>query len=142
MSGIKSHQVDGARLNKTAEALATMQRALDIGEWERGMTHASLLPYLHEEAAEFAEAVAEFERRGASAETENVLRDELADVLLQVLFHAELARRRGAFDFEDVAGAFVDKLRRRAPYLFDGTTEIVSAAEQERLWQEGKARAK
>ncbi|MDU0478228.1 MazG nucleotide pyrophosphohydrolase domain-containing protein [Staphylococcus chromogenes] len=128
-------------LNKTREALRVMRTAVEIGEWERGMTHESLIPYLREESEEFAEAV-RAHANNPSAQAEQQLKAELSDVLLQVLFHAELARRRGAFDFEDVAEAFVDKLRSRAPYLFDGTTRVVPIAEQERLWQEGKAREK
>ena len=50
------------------------------------------------------------------------------------------AARRGAFDFQAVAESFVDKLRSRSPYLFDGSTGVVPAQEQERLWAKGKAR--
>lgn len=115
-----------------------MARALEIGEWERSMTHHTLISYLREEVDEFTEAVAAWEDGAA----ENDLLAELSDVLLQVLFHAELARRRGAFDFNDVAEAFVNKMRSRAPYLFEKGDSIVPIAEQERLWQEGKAREK
>lgn len=115
-----------------------MARALEIGEWERSMTHQSLIPYLREEVAEFAEAVEQWEAAGS----EDELLAELSDVLLQVLFHAELARRRGAFDLSDVAAAFEGKMRSRAPYLFDDGEDIVPEAEQVRLWQEGKEREK
>lgn len=128
-------------VNNIVEAARTMVCALEIGEWERSMTHVSLLPYLEEEAFEFASAVREQER-SATPESEENLKKELSDVFLQVLFHAELARRRGAFDLGDVAAAFVDKMRSRAPYLFDGTDSIVPIAEQERLWQAGKDREK
>ena len=50
----------------------------------------------------------------------------------------ELAARRGEFDFNDVAASFVAKLAKRAPYLFDGTNDIVPLEEQERLWELGK----
>ena len=53
---------------------------------------------------------------------------------------AEIAARRGAFTLDDVAQAFVTKMRSRAPYLFDGTEDVVGVEEQERLWVEGKAR--
>ncbi|WP_185770130.1 MazG nucleotide pyrophosphohydrolase domain-containing protein [Corynebacterium anserum] len=65
---------------------------------------------------------------------------ELSDVLLQVLFHAEIANRRGAFDIGHVAGAFVAKLRSRAPYLFESVERQVPKTEQDRLWEEGKKR--
>lgn len=115
------------------EAQVVMARANRIGEWEASQTHTSLLPYLEEEAYEFAEAV----RDGAS---DPELLSELGDVFLQVLFHAEIASRRGAFDMGDVAGSFVKKMRSRSPYLFDGTESVVSVEEQERFWAEGKAK--
>ncbi|SDR81867.1 MazG nucleotide pyrophosphohydrolase domain-containing protein [Corynebacterium timonense] len=115
-----------------AQAEETMRRARERGEWERSMTHESLLAYLEEEAREFAAAV----RGGDDAQ----MRAELSDVFLQVLFHAELARERGAFDLADVAAAFVDKMKSRAPYLFDGSTGLVGLEEQDRLWAEGKRR--
>lgn len=115
------------------EARRVMRDARRRGEWERQMTHVSLLPFLREESAELAEAI----EQGAGDEA---LKHELADVLLQVLFHAEIADERGAFDFGDVAAAFVAKMRSRAPYFFDGSTGPVDQATQDRLWAEGKAR--
>lgn len=116
-----------------AAAQWVMARALDIGEWERSMDHRSLIPYLKEEAAEVIEVI---ETDGPDEE----LLKELSDLLLQVLFHAELARRRGAFDMDDVAAAFVKKMESRAPYLFESGNDIVPVAEQERLWAAGKLR--
>ncbi|MBK4156526.1 nucleoside triphosphate hydrolase [Corynebacterium macginleyi] len=107
-------------------AMATARR---IGEWEREQTHESLLPYLEEEAGEFAAAV-----RQCAPEEDRL--KELGDIFLQVIFHAEIS----TFSLDDVAASFVQKMRSRAPYLFDGTTEIVSVEEQNRLWEEGKSR--
>lgn len=115
------------------QAVSVMHAARSRGEWEQAMTHTSLVPYLLEESAEVAEAI----EQGAGDEA---LKKELADVLLQVLFHAEIASERGAFGFGEVAGAFVEKLKRRAPYLFDGSTGPVDVKTQDRLWAEGKAR--
>lgn len=115
------------------EARQVMSRARVIGEWEAGQTHESLLPYLEEEAQEFADAV-----RGGAGDDE--LLKELGDVFLQVLFHAEIASRRGAFDLNDVAASFVSKMRSRSPYLFDGTITTVAQEVQQRFWEEGKAR--
>jgi XTP/dITP diphosphohydrolase len=112
------------------QAQRVMERAYALGEWERSHTHESLLPYLKEEAAEFAEAV--------KTSDDETVKAELADVFLQVLFHAEIATRRGAFGIADVAQAFIDKLRSRAPYLFDGTMFVVDMETQDRLWREGK----
>lgn len=115
------------------EAVQVMTQARDRGAWEAAQTHESLLPYLEEEAQEFADAV----RAGQS---DDALLKELGDVFLQVLFHAEIASRRHAFTLADVAASFTAKMRSRSPYLFDGSTGIVTVEEQDRLWQEGKAR--
>ncbi|MFC6317902.1 MazG nucleotide pyrophosphohydrolase domain-containing protein [Corynebacterium gerontici] len=120
-----------SRHESLGQAMRTMERALRLGEWEQLQTHQSLLAYLDEEAAEFREAV-------ENNVSDQELCDELADLLLQVLFHAEIADRRGAFNINDVAAAFVDKMQKRAPYLFDGTTEVVDTDEQMRLWEAGK----
>ena len=113
------------------QAQNIMRRALTVGEWEREQTHETLLPYLREETTELVEAIT---TQADDAE----LMAELGDVLLQVLFHAEIAARRGAFDFGDVVGSFIGKMRRRSPYLFDGTTSVVPQSEQKRLWELGK----
>ncbi len=120
------------------QAQETISRALDIGEWEQKQTHASLIPYLEEETQEFAQAVRAAETRRSYFDDSDMC-DELGDILLQVLFHAEIARRREAFTFNDVAESFNNKMRARAPYLFDGTTEIVPEAEQQRLWNKAKS---
>ncbi len=118
-------------VDSVSEAIMTMRTALTVGQWEQQQTHHSLLAYLEEEVAEFIEAV-------TAGEPEQQLCLELGDILLQVLFHAEIAARRGAFDFFDVAAGFVEKLKARAPYLFDGTTGVVPVATQKKLWQLGK----
>ncbi|WP_350338230.1 MazG nucleotide pyrophosphohydrolase domain-containing protein [Corynebacterium sp. MSK297] len=117
-------------------ARQVMQRARDIGEFELLQTHKTLVPYLREEVAELADVI-------ESAETNSDIDDgqlvrELGDVLLQLLFHAELGRRRQAFSLDDVAASFIAKMRSRAPYLFDGTSTVVSQEDQDRLWAEGK----
>lgn len=122
---------DAERFPRMAEAIDVMAAARRTGEWEAGQTHASLLPYLIEEAFEFIDAVNE----GGD------IRGELSDLLLQVLFQAEVA---DDFDIEDVAGAFVDKMRSRKPYLFDGSRDIGEGAElmpveeQEAAWAAGR----
>lgn len=116
-------------------AVTTMAVARRRGEWEMSQTHETLLEYLEQESAEFAEAVRD---RHGDAE----LKKELSDLLLQVLFHAEIAEARGSFGFADVAEAFVEKMKSRAPYLFDGSTGIVPIDLQDELWAEGKRREK
>ncbi|MFI8592087.1 MULTISPECIES: MazG nucleotide pyrophosphohydrolase domain-containing protein [Dietzia] len=123
--------------DRLAEAVEVMVRIRRDGEWESAQTHASLLPYLLEESWELVDAVADGDR--------DELVSELGDLLLQVLFHAAIGAERdeSPFDVQDVAGALLDKLRRRAPYWFtDGPGRgpgALDAAEQDRLWQEAKA---
>src|SRR5699024_11942300 len=101
-------------------------------------THADLVPFLREETEELAStielrdvlaAVGSEDQADGDGEVpewaEQDLCEELSDVLLQVLFHAEIANRRGASDIGHVAGAFVAKLRDRAPYLFEGFERAV-----------------
>lgn len=121
-----------SRQDPAYQAQLVMQQALARGEWEQAQTHTSLMPYLKEETEELTHAI-------EAGEDDHALCSELGDVLLQILFHAEIARRRGAFEFSDVAASFVAKLQRRSPYLFDGSTGLVPVAEQERLWELGKA---
>ncbi|EIZ86534.1 MazG family protein [Methylobacterium sp. GXF4] len=83
--------------------------------WDVRQTFATIVPYTIEEAYEVADAVARGDR--------DDLRDELGDLLLQVVFHARMAEEEGAFGFDDVARAIGDKLVRRHPHVFepDGT---------------------
>lgn len=115
------------------QAIEVMHAARTRGQWERSMTHESLVPFLEEEAAEVIDAI-------CTGAPDTELKKELADLFLQVLFHAEIASERGAFSLDDVASAFVTKMRSRAPYLFDGSTGPVDEETQDRLWAEGKAR--
>src|SRR5262249_11252218 len=88
--------------------------------WDREQTHASLRPYLIEEAYEVLEAI-----DGGDV---SALRDELGDVLLQVIFHATIAAEAGRFGIADVASAIADKLVRRHPHVF-GDVQVQGADE-------------
>lgn len=125
--------VGGPGRDRLSEAVEVMARIRRHGEWESSQTHDSLLPYLIEESWELVDAVADGDRDDVVS--------ELGDLLLQVLFHSSIGAERasGAFDVQDVAGALLDKLRRRAPYWFDDSSSALDAAEQDRLWQEAKA---
>ena len=114
-------------------AVKLMQRAVRQGAWEKVQTHESLIPKLREETEELAAAI-------EAGELTDPLRDELGDLLLQVLFHAEIAARDGRFTIADVADAFVDKIRRRAPFFFEDDERELDADEQDRIWQEAKRR--
>lgn len=92
------------------DALALMRDLRARCEWDREQTHQSLRPYLIEEAHEVDDAIA----GGDDA----VLRDELGDLFLQVLFHSVVAEERGAFTMQDVAGALIAKMHARHPHLY------------------------
>ena len=98
--------------------------------WDREQTHETLRPYLIEEAYEVFEAI---DRGELSA-----IRDELGDLLLQVVFHAELAAEAGRFTIADVAQAIADKLVRRHPHVF-ADVEVRDAQEVVRNWTRIKA---
>ena len=99
------------------DTLALMRDLRARCEWDRAQTHESLRPYLIEEAYEVDEAI-EHVARDADASADARLRDELGDLLLQVLFHSVVAEERGAFGLHDVAGALVTKMRARHPHLY------------------------
>ena len=92
------------------EALTLMRDLRARCEWDRTQTHTSLRPYLIEEAYEVDDAIA--------LGDDSTLRDELGDLLLQVLFHSVVAEERGAFTMQEVAGALVAKMRSRHPHLY------------------------
>ena len=98
--------------------------------WDLQQDFRSIAPHTIEEAYEVADAI---ERGDLPA-----LRDELGDLLFQVAFHARLASEQGAFGFDDVVDAICDKLTRRHPHVFGGTT-VADADEQTRLWESLKA---
>ena len=98
------------------DTLALMRDLRARCEWDAAQTHESLRPYLVEEAYEVDDAI----RAGAGPE----LREELGDLLLQVLFHAVIAEERGAFDMHGVAEALITKMRARHPHLYgDGVKQ-------------------
>ncbi len=99
--------------------------------WDIEQDFATIAPHTIEEAYEVADAVA----RGDM----EALRDELGDLLLQVVFHAQMAREAGHFDYQDVAGAICDKLIRRHPNVF-GDADVKTAAQQTVAWEDHKAR--
>jgi MazG family protein len=92
------------------DTLALMRDLRARCEWDAAQTHESLRPYLIEEAYEVDDAI----RSGDDTR----LREELGDVLLQVLFHSVLAEERGAFTLQDVAQGFITKMEGRHPHLF------------------------
>src|SRR5919197_2378753 len=98
--------------------------------WDREQSFETIAPYTIEEAYEVAEAV---ERSDMSA-----LKDELGDLLFQVVFHSRMAEEQHAFAFDDVVAAIVDKMERRHPHVF-GDAKIASAEAQTEGWERHKA---
>jgi ATP diphosphatase len=119
--------------DRLGELLAIMARlrAPDGCPWDREQTFASIAPYTIEEAYEVADAI----ERGDMRE----LKDELGDLLFQVVFHAQMASEAGEFDFEAVAESICGKLLRRHPHVFADAGKL-TAAEQGAAWEEIKAR--
>ncbi len=98
--------------------------------WDRAQSFATIAPYTIEEAYEVADAIA----RG----DDMALKDELGDLLFQVVFHAQMAAESDIFDFEDVVATIVEKMVRRHPHVF-GDAEIATVAAQGVAWEEHKA---
>ena len=95
-------------------------------EWDRAQSFATIAPYTIEEAYEVADAI----ERGDMAE----LKDELGDLLLQVVFHSRIAEEAGLFDLRDVVNAISDKMERRHPHIFGGVADG-----GHHLWEQVKA---
>jgi XTP/dITP diphosphohydrolase len=118
------------------EAVAVMDRLRSPGgcPWDAEQTHASLVRYLVEECFELVQAIED----GNPA----AIREELGDVLLQVLFHSRIASESsagpGGFTVDDVAAGLVDKLIRRHPHVFADTGVLTDADEQQQRWDELK----
>src|SRR3954451_9776111 len=106
------------------DTLALMRDLRARCEWDANQTHDSLRPYLIEEAHELDEAIRDGDDR--------LMREELGDVLLQVLFHSVIAEERAAFDIGDVAAGLISKMHRRHPHLYEGG--------ERQPWEQMKAR--
>jgi ATP diphosphatase len=114
--------------------LAIMARLRDPGSgcpWDVQQTFATIAPYTIEEAYEVADAI---DRNDLHA-----LKDELGDLLLQVVFHARMAEEQGSFAFGDVVAAISDKMIRRHPHVFAGES-VEDAEAQTVAWEEQKRR--
>src|SRR3978361_136794 len=97
-------------IERLLEIMVALRTPVPGCPWDLVQTFASIVPYTLEEAYEVADAI----ERGDLDD----LKDELGDLLLQVVFHARLAEEQGAFDFADVVEAITTKLVRRHPHVF------------------------
>ena len=125
-----SHDLPGAHLLDVVSIMDTLRVSCP---WDREQTHASLVRYLLEESYEAVETMEENDL--------GLLREEIGDVLLQVLFHARIAAERdladSGFTIDDVADTLAAKLIRRHPHVF-GSVAVSSAADVSRNWEEIK----
>ena len=120
-------------IDRLLEIMAALRTPGTGCPWDLEQTFETIVPFTLEEAYEVADAV----ERGDYAE----LRDELGDLLLQVVFHARMAQEQGRFDFGGVVEAITTKLIRRHPHVF-GDTKHLSPSEVKALWGQIKAEEK
>jgi XTP/dITP diphosphohydrolase len=102
-------------------------------EWDKSQTSKSLIPFLKEETQEVIEAI-------EKNDPDN-LKEELGDLLLQIIFHSEIANEEKLFDFDDVVDNLLEKLIRRHPYVFKEKRNH-SLEEQELMWEKIKQKEK
>ncbi len=114
------------------EAAGLMDRMWELGSWEKEQTHATLKPYLLEETYELLDAI--------DTDDPELVREELGDLLLQVLFHSRIAQEASRFDVDDVAETLIAKLVHRSPHIADDAT--IDVAAQDAAWQQRKAAEK
>ena len=117
-------------IEKLLEVMARLRDPQDGCPWDQKQDFATIAPYTLEEAYEVADAIARKDFVG--------LKDELGDLLFQVVFHAQMAKESEYFDFHDVAAGITDKMLRRHPHLF-GDAEQRAAGPQKGSWEAIKA---
>ena len=116
-------------IKKLLEVMRDLRHPQTGCPWDIRQDFASIAPYTIEEAYEVADAI--------ERDDMDDLRDELGDLLLQVVFHARMAEEAGHFDFDDVAGVIADKMLRRHPHVF-GTPEQRADGKVDGSWEEIK----
>jgi len=127
---MKNRQIS---LKQTKHLLAVVHELRQKCPWDKKQTHRSLIPYLIEEAHEAADAL----RKGKVTDT----LEELGDVLLQIVLHAEIASEQGRFDFEKIAEQLTEKMIFRHPHVFQWKKSL-SQKEHLKAWSEIKKKEK
>lgn len=133
--GVSPPPEDGSPIDRLRAIMATL-RSPEGCPWDREQTLATLKPFLVEETYEVLDAIDDADR--------GKLCEELGDLLLQIVFQAQLASEEGAFDFDDVARSITEKLLRRHPHVF-GDVAVADAAEVLQNWdaiKKSEARAR
>ena len=121
-----------AEIDRLKEIVETLRSETGC-PWDRAQTHTSLKPEVIEEAAEVVSGINILDKTG---DAEN-LKEELGDLLLQVMFHSVMAEEEGLFTFDDVCKVVSDKMVRRHPHVFEGVN-YNSKEEQHAAWEEIK----
>jgi len=120
-------------ISRLLEIMAALRTPKSGCPWDLEQNFATIAPYTIEEAYEVADAIARNDLED--------LREELGDLLLQVVFHARMAQEQGAFDFADVVEAITTKLIRRHPHVFGDARDLTPEAVKD-LWHDIKAQEK
>ncbi|HKJ17936.1 MAG TPA: nucleoside triphosphate pyrophosphohydrolase [Xanthomonadales bacterium] len=117
-------------IEKLLEIMARLRDPHTGCPWDAEQDFSSIAPYTIEEAYEVADAIERNDMGG--------LRDELGDLLFQVVFHAQMASEGGSFDFDDVVSSLCEKMIRRHPHVF-GDGQVENASAQKKAWEQVKA---
>jgi MazG family protein len=120
-------------LKQTERLLKVVHELRQKCPWDRKQTHKTLIPYLIEEAYETVDAIEE--------RTDDGLREELGDLLLQIVLHSEISREKGKFSFEEVAKGITDKMVRRHPHIY-GDVEFKDMKTHLQRWNKLKEQEK
>jgi nucleoside triphosphate diphosphatase len=117
-------------IDRLIDIMAALRNPETGCPWDKEQTFKSIAPYTIEEAYEVADAIEQDDM--------DSLRDELGDLLFQVIFYAQMSRETGGFEFDDVARGICDKMERRHPHVF-GDAQIGDSAAQTEAWEKHKA---
>ena len=117
------------KINKLIEVVSALRDPIDGCPWDLKQTHLSLIPYILEEAHEVADAI--------RADNPNELKEELGDLLLQIILHAQIAKEKKLFDMTDIIDVITEKLIRRHPHVFQNKAKV-SIKEVEDSWEQIK----
>ena len=121
----------GKKIHKLIEVVSALRDPIKGCPWDLKQTHLSLIPYLLEETYEVAHAIRE--------NNPNELKEELGDLLLQIILHAQIAKEKNLFDMTDIIEIITKKIIRRHPHVFQNK-EKVSIKEVEDSWEKIKSK--
>ncbi len=121
------------KIDGLLEQMRLLRNPVTGCEWDKAQTHESLVKYLKEETQEVIEAINKKDKENLS--------EELGDLLLQIIFHCQIAEEKGFFDFEKVVEKLSEKIERRHPFVFKNIRSH-SIEEQKEMWKKIKSQEK